>query len=211
MDKNGVIQALRSGGKLREAALAFILSDKKLHADVQNRLKKYRNSVEQFIPASKRAFGGRSIDNVTDYFLLEALFKLDQKVRETREEKKFRGATYEEAAAYLISTAVFICIGLLRKSHQQAGTEAIPEEVEDHLEKSVLNHEKHALLHQVLDRLGKGCKELLLMFYSGYSYEEIAPALGISTPDVAKTQKSRCYRGLLQLIETKPVFAEFLK
>lgn len=208
MENSEIVQALRTGGVLREQALAKLLSDEKICDGIRDRLKKYRKSLELILPSSQRIFGRRRIDNATDYFMLEAVFRLDRSVREPEEGEGFLGSTYEQVVGYIVSTARFMCIDLLRKNGKQAPEEAIPEEVREYLEKRLLQQEKHRLLHGVLDRLGKGCKTLLLMFYAGYSYEEIAPQLGISTPAVAKTQKRRCYKKLLELVENSPLITE---
>jgi|GEM_PF-5671685 len=211
MNKSEILQALKAGGALREEALATLFVDEAIRENIRNRLKKYKKRIDQYIPPSDRIFGGRRVDNAADFFMLEAVFKLDKKLRDVRPEKQFRGETYSEMAGFIVQTAVFLCIGELRKRSKQETSESIPDGMAEYFETGLLHAEKYTVLHGLLDQLGKGCKEILLMFYGGYKYEEIAKNMGFKSADGAKSQKHRCYQSLLTHLERKPTITEFLK
>ena len=92
-------------------------------------------------------------------------------------------------------------IDRMRKRGRLSQLEEIPEAPMPDGKRSVL----HDLLisetfHEVLDLLDqfKGkCKELLLKWgFWGYSMKEISQALDFKSPEVARTQKSRCLKKL---------------
>jgi RNA polymerase sigma factor (sigma-70 family) len=211
MKNSEILQALKAGGALREEALATLFVDDAIRENIRNRLKKYKKRIDQYIPPSDRVFGGRRVDNAADFFMLEAVFKLDKKLRDVRKDKQFRGETYPEMAGFIVQTAVFLCIGELRKRSKEEASESIPDDMAEYFETGLLNAEKYTVLHGLLDQLGKGCKEILLMFYGGFKYEEIAKNMGLKSADGAKTQKHRCYQSLLTHLERKPSITEFLK
>ena len=104
MNNSEILQALKAGGALREEALATLFVDEAIRENIRNRLKKYKKRIDQYIPPSDRIFGGRRVDNAADFFMLEAVFKLDKKLRDVRPEKQFRGETYSEMAGFIVQT-----------------------------------------------------------------------------------------------------------
>jgi len=53
--------------------------------------------------------------------------------------------------------------------------------------------ERKNIIYSLIERLVEPCKKILFSFYyDHFSMEMIAQSMGFATPDVAKTQKSRC-------------------
>lgn len=72
-------------------------------------------------------------------------------------------------------------------------------------EDQTLNHgDQKQVLSQLFDLLGKGCKEVLLLWGQHYSMEEIAQKMGLKNAQIAMNKKSKCFRQLLQKIEQAP-------
>lgn len=70
---------------------------------------------------------------------------------------------------------------------------------------ALINQEKHAWLHKILEQLpGDDCPDVLMMAYSGTSMEEIAQQFDLKNADMAKKKKSRCWIRLMELINTHP-------
>lgn len=72
-------------------------------------------------------------------------------------------------------------------------------------EDCVLQQERSNLLAQKLNEMGKGCKELLRLSWSGISMDEVAKKLGV-TYAYARKKKSECMAKLISLVKAAPNF-----
>lgn len=68
-------------------------------------------------------------------------------------------------------------------------------------------NERVLLVQKNLSKLGQGCKEILMLFFSGYSLREIAIKMRLSE-DYTRKRKFMCQKKLTELMEKDPVFKE---
>jgi RNA polymerase sigma factor (sigma-70 family) len=71
----------------------------------------------------------------------------------------------------------------------------------DSPEQLMIWNEQREALDQVLNKLGGRCKKVLLMWAGGYSMEEIAETLDLSSEAMARKTKYRCKNQLMQFID----------
>ncbi len=205
MQKEDLANALRTGGASRDAALAFIFKDSDIKNGVSWELRSYREQLERQLPSSAMTMGGKRIRTYVDFFLVEAVFELDKSIRYDN----FKGVSYGEIFNFLKTTAYRKCRDTFQKM-SESPTDILPEGAS--MDASELeNNEKKHVLHAVLAKLGRSCAEILLLFYSGYSYEEIAPKLKLANADTAKATKANCFKSLKGYLTERPELANFFK
>jgi len=78
-------------------------------------------------------------------------------------------------------------------------------------EKILIDEGNRTLLHEVLDKLGVNCKEVLILWASHYKMAEIAEIMTYKSADMAKKKKYQCYKKLLQIIEDNPGLRDILR
>jgi len=89
-------------------------------------------------------------------------------------------------------------------------SDEIPE-ILAHINIDIISKERRDLLLQIFDKLGKGCKEILRLFYfDRYSYEEIAE-LTTYAKDSAKVRRNRCIDKLKQQIALNDNLGRFIR
>ena len=109
--------------------------------------------------------------------------------------------------SYLFVIGRNILINRLKKNKRMVSTDAFP-----HLRNTVLHQELIAYeevseetlkVSKLLLQLGEPCKSILEYYYfHNWSMEDIALRLEYNSPDVAKTQKSRCVKRFRRMMET---------
>ena len=116
-------------------------------------------------------------------------------------------------STYLYRLTKNKCIDCLRKKGRgmRHEMEEIPEaevpEAKKGLLQELLLSEAFRSVLDVLEGFKGKCKEIILKWgYWGYSMAEIAEALGFSSPEVVRTQKSRCVKRLRKEIDRLPDF-----
>ena len=164
----------------------------------------YRRLLEMFRPwvYSRNGTGDDAHDAVT-----EALIKFVRNFREGR---------YREQGKlehYLFRMAQFKFYDLLRDRGADVSIEkifpgGIPPEMdddEDPFEKAEKNAEslaRQTKLEHCLRQIGERCKERLIRFwYQHQSHQEIADAMGDSSPDVSKVMKKKCQDKLVKCVK----------
>ena len=61
-----------------------------------------------------------------------------------------------------------------------------------------------AKVKKELSKLSERCQKIIIAYYiDGLTMREIATYLGLSSGDVAKTLKSRCFKTLLNYVKTE--------
>lgn len=158
----------------------------------------YRNQALTKVKAFLR-FRSGIVDDALDV-LQDAFLIMIEKIRE---------GGYNEGS--LLHFWIGITRGLLRnKLKRDARTDLI----EDHHaydqadfespEYLLLHEEKRNELNRLLGLLGERCKQALLMWAGGYSMEEIATTLNLSSEAMARKIKYKCKEQLMELLETSP-------
>ncbi len=115
---------------------------------------------------------------------------------------------------YLIGIAKYVWLKELsdRKKHRS-------EEWQIHHDKKdviqpealVILKEKKELLTDLLAKLGRNCKEVLMHWANGYRMHQIAAMLGYQSEGMAKKKKYKCMKQLLIFIEENPTIKEALR
>lgn len=72
-------------------------------------------------------------------------------------------------------------------------------------EECVLQEQRRDLLAQKLNEMGKGCKDLLSLSWSGISMDEVAKKLNVSYA-YARKKKSECMAKLIAMVKQAPNF-----
>lgn len=161
---------------------------------------------DQFIPFMHKAHKQYKIsreDALSAYS--DAIISLISQVREG----KFRAES--KLSSYLYKIYQYKCIDLIRKDTRQISTingiEDIPHmggQVRDILQKLITQEQIERLSHK-METLGKGCKELLLLWGEGYSLEEIAQRLNFKDSGSAKSRKYACLKKLKAQYQTESI------
>lgn len=94
----------------------------------------------------------------------------------------------------------------------------LAEDIEDHRELSdgispenlMIDQSKFSLLHGLLDRLGKNCKEVLLHWANGFSMVEIAKMMNYKSDMMARKKKYKCFKELMEYMRLHPEIKEAL-
>ena len=66
-------------------------------------------------------------------------------------------------------------------------------------------------LNDLLQKLGKNCKEVLMYWANGYSMKEVAAMMGYKSDNMAKNKKYKCFKELLDYLENNPEVKNALK
>jgi RNA polymerase sigma factor (sigma-70 family) len=119
--------------------------------------------------------------------------------------EKIRDGGYNEGS--LLHFWIGITRGLLRNKHKRDARTDLTDDSQQYdnidfesPENILLQDERREVLDQVLSRLGDRCKKVLLMWAGGYSMEEIAETLGLSSEAMARKTKYKCKNQLMELM-----------
>lgn len=120
--------------------------------------------------------------------------------------EKIREGGYNEGS--LLHFWIGIARGLLRNKLKRDARTALIEDDNKYdrpdfetPEYLLLNDERRAVLDHVLNKLGERCKKVLLMWAGGYSMEEIAQILELSSEAMARKTKYKCKNQLMELMD----------
>ena len=114
---------------------------------------------------------------------------------------------------YLVGIAHFVWIGELNVTSKHK-SEPLSEEielVEEMVEVEFLNKERRSLINELLEKLGKNCKEVLMFWSSGYTMVEIAKKMNYKSPGMAKKKKHVCIKEMYVFLENNPKTLEELR
>jgi hypothetical protein len=76
---------------------------------------------------------------------------------------------------------------------------------------SMLDTEQKSWLEKIFTLLREGCKDVLMMWASSFSMQEIAAQLKFSNAQVAMNKKSKCLKQLHQLLADRPDLQQLLR
>ncbi len=108
---------------------------------------------------------------------------------------------------YLIGISKYIWYKALsdRKKHRSEELQAFHDNADSiQPEALVIFQEKKELLSEILEQLGRNCKEVLMHWANGYRMHKIAEMLGYQSEGMAKKKKYKCMKQLLAYIEANP-------
>jgi RNA polymerase sigma factor (sigma-70 family) len=118
-----------------------------------------------------------------------------------------------EWRAYFFGIARFCWFERSRRK-KPAAVELQPahlEEPAESFEQHFIAEERKTLLRQALETMGGRCKDILTLYKSGLSYEEMAPKVGMSSADMAKKECYRCRQRFREFLLRRPALLKQLK
>lgn len=187
-----LVSKIRSGKTGRDEVLVSLYHDEEL-----------RNKINQIA----RKFSDQKID-------LDLIFNttLMQFVKTVVNNKDF--AIQSSLYSYMSGIAKYTILNELKKSNQLR-TEDIDDQYniqDDHTPESlIINQSKVDQLNELLKKLGRNCKEVLMHWANGYSMKEIAAMMNYKSDMMAKKKKYKCFKELLQYLEKHPEIKNVLR
>ena len=187
-----IVSKIRSGKAGRDEVLVSLYHDKVL-----------RNKVE-YVAAK---YGGQKID-------LDLIFNstLMQFVKTVIKKKDF--SIQSSLYSYMSGITKYILLNE-RKKNNQLRTEDIDDQYDikaDHTPESlIIDQSKVDQLNELLQKLGKNCKEVLMHWANGYSMKEIAVLMNYKSDMMAKKKKYKCFKELLDYLEKHPEIKNVLR
>lgn len=186
-----LVAAIKKGGALRQQAIRFIYDDKEL-----------RRKIIQFVRNNR----GNEEDGHDMYH--EGIIVLDRNIRQD----KFRGESSVEG--YLYSICRFLWFNQRRKKAKVDLTDdpiRIDQVETDDPEVQMMTNEKKELLRKALKHLTDRCRRILELWRLSYSMEEIATEMNFSSAQLARKNKYRCQKSLMQWLQGQPQWRQWLR
>jgi RNA polymerase sigma factor (sigma-70 family) len=99
-----------------------------------------------------------------------------------------------------------------RAEVREAKFETAKETVDEGITHYIAGREARTQVLDVMDKLGEGCKKILLAFYyENLSMKEIVSTMNYENDQVLRNKKHKCLKQLEQLLTANPVLAKNLK
>jgi len=180
-----LLRQIRGTTRQREGAIRVLARHEKLRNDIGQMVKSHGGDADDGV----MIFHDAIIAFVKKVFT-EKAFKIDQTIE-----------------GYIYGIARFLWINERRKAqrHQHLPLENVAFSEKENMETwSVLEKQDRKLIHKVMDRLGKNCKEVLLFWAGGYSMKEVAEKLSYKSEGMVRKKKHHCLQSLIQLVKENP-------
>lgn len=129
-------------------------------------------------------------------------------------ENKYRGEASIKSMLYSINRNVWLSELRRRKNRFQRDTifESEKDAEIDDYSSEIIKMEGYKLMMDLFDRLGKGCKSILTLFYfDNLSMEEIVKKENISSEQVLRNKKYKCMKALTAKVESNEKLFEKVK
>ncbi|MEM9548882.1 MAG: sigma-70 family RNA polymerase sigma factor [Bacteroidota bacterium] len=187
-----LIKMIKQSPKERERILRAICKDEKLKSGIRKIVRKFQGVSIDF----------DEIFNLTlVQFLKKALANDDFSIR-------------TNLNSYLFGIANFLCLNKLKDKHNKTLT--IDEEVENRsteqsMDLQIIHQEKKMILHSILNKIGKKCREVLIMWGANYKMKEIAEKLNYSSDVVVRRKKFECMKKLSSYMKNHPKTRELFE
>lgn len=192
MDSSEAIRLIRSGKKGRDQVITELYQNAQLYDGVKKYVRSNGGSEEDF----------RDVYNqVLMQFVKTVLRRDDLQIK-------------SNLTTYLIGVARYTWYGVIRdrKKHQHEvidtqlniASGASPVEL-------VIDMNQRDLIASLLVRMGKNCKEILLLWANGVAMKEIAQQLNYKSEMMARKKKYKCFKALTDYIEANPHIKEILR
>ena len=138
----------------------------------------------------------------------EGIIVLDRNIRQDKykEESSVQG--------YLYSICRFLWMNQIRKNSKVSLTDdTMQMDQTEHStpEVQLFEEEQKNLLRNLIGNLGDRCRKILELWKLSYSMEEIANELGFSSAAMARKNKYRCHKSLLEIIKENPQLVNSLR
>ncbi len=117
---------------------------------------------------------------------------------------------YVSFGTYLFAIAKRIWYTELKRRKQKSCSLEECEDLEDENDiiVNLTNDEKHKLYWKHFEKLNKDCQEIIKLFVTGYSINEVTEIMGYSSEQHTKNRRLRCKNSLMKRIINDPNFNE---
>ncbi len=184
-DIDVIISKIRSGKAGRDEVIGMLYYDEVLRNKVRNVVKRYGGCESDFEDV---------FHIVLMQFVKTVVKKKDIKITSS-------------IHAYLCGIAKFVRMNISKKAnkmHIDNIDDQYDIQADTTPESLLLNQWKIESLNGLLRKLGKNCKEVLMLWANGYSMKEIAAAMNYKSDNMAKKKKYKCFKELLDYLEKNP-------
>ncbi|MEM6318588.1 MAG: sigma-70 family RNA polymerase sigma factor [Bacteroidota bacterium] len=179
-----IVTAIKRGGRNRQEVIRFLYGQKDL-----------KSKIIQFVQRNSGNFqDGQDIFH-------EGIIVLDRNVRQG----KFKMES--SVNGYLFSICRFLWMNQIRKHSKTSLTEdnsRLDEVEEGTPETQLFSDEQKNILRQLMSNLGERCQKILELWKLSYSMEEIAKELKFSSAAMARKNKYRCQKSLMDIVGQHP-------
>lgn len=191
-DTDVIINKIRSGKPGRDEVLKILFNDEVLRNKISIVVKKYGGQPNDFEDVFSTA--------------------LMQFVKTVVKNKEMVIKT--SLHAYICGIAKYVWLNLSKKANR-IRTEDIDDQYDIQAdttpEKLLLDQSKIESLNELLGKLGKNCKEVLIYWAHSYSMKEIAQMMGYKSDNMAKKKKYKCLKELMEYLEKHPEIKNALR
>ncbi len=180
-----VLNKIRSGKVGRDEVITSLYNDQNLKSKVYNQVLKRGGNIND----------AQSVFNLC----LVQFFKTVTKNRSLTIDINLE--------AYIIAIAKNVWFQELRKNAKTMTTEIndnLDVSEENNSESLLLNIEKMDLLSDLLSKLKRRCKDVLMYWANGYSMEEIAQMCDYKSAMMARKKKYQCMKELIEYVSKNP-------
>lgn len=187
-----IVSKIRSGKTGRDEVLVSLYHDQTLRTKVEHVAAKYGRQKVDF-----------------DMIFNSTLMQFVKTVINNRD-----FSIQSSLHSYMSGIARYIMLNDLKKTNRLR-TEDIEDQKNiktDHTPESlIIDQTKVKQLDQLLQKLGKNCKEVLLHWANGYSMKEIAVMMKYKSDMMAKKKKYKCFKEMLNYLEEHPEIKNVLR
>ena len=191
MSDDQLVAAISAGGYRRNKAIEVIYNWQEMKDKVRNYVIRH---------------GGDSTDGLDIFH--EGIIALDSNIRQG----KFRQESGVKGYLYSICRFAWNNEWRRRMKSQSAGIQDFQLEPDPETPEIILQSKHETdLLRQVVDLLDESCRKIMTLWKLSFSMEEIASALELSSPAMAKKYRYRCMQKLMKELDRHPKLLEALK
>lgn len=179
-----IVAAIKSGGRGRQDMIRHLYKQKDL-----------KGKIIQFVQRNSGNF-----QDGQDMFH-EGIIVMDRNIRQD----KFKMES--SVNGYLFSICRFLWMNQIRKQGKMTLTEdnSRLDDVEEITpETQLFDNEQKNVLRKLISELGERCQKILELWKLSYSMEEIANELGFSSSAMARKNKYRCQKSLMDIVGKHP-------
>ena len=179
-----IVKAIKNGGSRRQDVIRFLYKQKDL-----------KTKISQFI---QRNSG--NLQDGQDMFH-EGIIVMDRNIRQD----KFKMDS--SVNGYIFSICRFLWMNQIRKQGKTsltADNSRLDDIEEVTPETQLFNTEQKNILRTLISQLGERCQKILELWKLSYSMDEIAKELNFSSPAMARKNKYRCQKSLMNIVGQNP-------
>ncbi|GLR17714.1 sigma-70 RNA polymerase sigma factor region 4 domain-containing protein [Portibacter lacus] len=191
LDKDNLLELIRSGKAGRDEALVYLYHDQKL-----------RNSFKKMI--RNQGWQASNFDSIFNNSLI--LFA----------STVIRRPDFELTSDLRNYIIVIGKNTFIKERKGKLSTVELEEHQEMWIdyevpEKLMIDFEQKQLVEELLDKLGKNCREVLSLWANSYNMKEIADAMNYKSDMMARKKKYQCLKELVDYVSERPHLKSLLK